>query len=178
MSRVQMVIKAFDRQTAENAGLYVMHYAKEMRGVRASLVRMPTKVKRFALLKSPFKYHKHFEAFQFQTYKRLITLKNVPLEQEGHIDLIKDQLPAGVNLRVTTTRPLTVPLPKKAAAALPGCAPQPLAPRLSSPPLTRIFAQLIGADDAAHRRLEHPAENLRMACRGAPAFPNPRKPPG
>ena len=48
---------------------------------------------------------------QFQTYKRLITIKHLPLEQEGHIEIIKDQLPPGVNLRVTSTRPLAVPLP-------------------------------------------------------------------
>lgn len=54
---------------------------------------------------------------QFTTYKRLITIKQLPLEQEGHIDIIKDQLPAGVNLRVTSTRPLTVPLPTAAAAS-------------------------------------------------------------
>ena len=48
---------------------------------------------------------------QFQTYKRLITIKHLPLEQEGHIEIIKDQLPPGVNLRVTSARPLTVPLP-------------------------------------------------------------------
>ena len=48
---------------------------------------------------------------QFITYKRLITIKHMPLEQEGHIDLIKDQLPPGVNLRVTAVRPLRVPLP-------------------------------------------------------------------
>ena len=62
-SRVQLVIKAFDRQIAENASLFVMEYAKQMR-VKASLVRLPTHHKRFAILKSPFKYHKHFEAFQ------------------------------------------------------------------------------------------------------------------
>ena len=52
---------------------------------------------------------------QFTTYKRLITIKQLPLEQEGHIEIIKDQLPPGVNLRVTTTRPLTVPLPQASA---------------------------------------------------------------
>ncbi len=46
---------------------------------------------------------------------------------------------------------------------------------LSKAIYSRLFDALIGADDAAHRRLEHPAENLRMACRGAPAFPSPRK---
>lgn len=51
---------------------------------------------------------------QFTTYKRLITIKHMPLEQEGHIELIKDQLPPGVNLRVTAVRPLAVPLPSAA----------------------------------------------------------------
>lgn len=53
---------------------------------------------------------------QFTTYKRLITIKHMPIEQEGHIDLIKDQLPPGVNLRVTTVKPLAVPLPKATEA--------------------------------------------------------------
>ena len=39
----------------------------------------------------------------------------MPLEQEGHIEIIKDQLPPGVNLRVTTKRPLTVPLSTETA---------------------------------------------------------------
>lgn len=52
-----------------------------------------------------------FVRAQFTTYKRLITIKHLPLEQEGHIEIIKDQLPPGVNLRVTSTRPLAVPLP-------------------------------------------------------------------
>ena len=62
-AKVSLVIKAFERQIAENAAGFVMQYTRQM-GVQASLVRLPTKVQRFALLKSPFKYHKHFEAFQ------------------------------------------------------------------------------------------------------------------
>ena len=62
-SKVSLVIKSFERQIAENAAGFVMQYTRQM-GVNASLVRLPTKVKRFSILKSPFKYHKHFEAFQ------------------------------------------------------------------------------------------------------------------
>ncbi len=62
-SKISLVIKSFERQIAENAAGFVMQYTRQM-GVKASLVRLPTKTKRFSLLKSPFKYHKHFEAFQ------------------------------------------------------------------------------------------------------------------
>lgn len=62
-SKISLVIKSFERQIAENASNFVMQYTRQM-GVKASLVRLPTKVKRFSLLKAPFKYHKHFEAFQ------------------------------------------------------------------------------------------------------------------
>eukprot|EP01052_Picozoa_sp_SAG31_P022753 SAG31_NODE_1828_length_7159_cov_58.418980_3_plen_160_part_00 len=129
-----------------------------------ALARLPAKVKRFSILKAPFKYHKHFEAFQFKTYKRLVTIKDLPFEEESHMEHIAKQvcrfcfmpslraslraqaiqphnsvgrqpnrwtmvftgcgwqpllrisivvqLPAGINLRVTVERPLSIPLPK------------------------------------------------------------------
>ena len=45
-AKVSLVIKAFERQIAENAAGFVMQYTRQM-GVKASLVRLPTQVKRF-----------------------------------------------------------------------------------------------------------------------------------
>lgn len=110
MSKVQLVIKSFDKRIAESAGGFVVQYAREL-GMRASLVRLPAQVKRFQVLKAPHKYHKAWDAFQFTTHKRLITLKNMPVEHEAHLEHIKDQLPAGINLKITQTKPLHVPIP-------------------------------------------------------------------
>lgn len=73
-------------QTTQN-----IQYAGQLK-VDAALSRLPVKVKRFSILKAPFKYHKHFEAFQFKTYKRLVTIKDLPFEEEAHMEHIVSQV--------------------------------------------------------------------------------------
>jgi ribosomal protein S10 len=73
------------------SGCRCVQYSHQLVG-KPALSRLPTKFKRFSILKSPFKYHKHFEAFQFKTYKRLVTIKDLPFEEEGHIQHILNQV--------------------------------------------------------------------------------------
>lgn len=102
------------------------------------MVRLPTHTKKFSILKSPFKYHKAFDAFQvrthtavyaqcelmlsgllcfaflqWKTHTRLVTIKSLPAEHEPHIEHVVNELPPGVNCKVTETRPLQIPFPTK-----------------------------------------------------------------
>jgi ribosomal protein S10 len=90
-------------------------YAQSL-GAKSTMTRMPTSVQRFSVLKSPFKYHKAFDAFQFKTHARLVTMKNLPVQHQGHVANMIDQLPPGLNCKVTSWMPLTVPFPKSLEA--------------------------------------------------------------
>jgi len=119
----QLRMRGFDSRIVERAGSYVAAYAKAL-NLEHSHVRLPRRIRRFSALKSPFKFHKHWDHFEWRVHSRVVTLKGVGLETERHIGIIKDELPAGVNLRVECERTFRMPLPAEGAvAAAPGALP-------------------------------------------------------
>ena len=61
----------------------------------SKLVRLPTKTKKFTVLRSPHVNKQSREQFEIRTHKRLIILENI-IEKSIH-NFIKKELPAGIS---------------------------------------------------------------------------------
>jgi small subunit ribosomal protein S10 len=70
--------------------------AAEMVGIkRSGPIPLPTRHKKFALLKSPFKHKKSYEHFEIRTHRRLIWIEGPP-----------DQVQKFINFTVDTMEPI------------------------------------------------------------------------
>lgn len=97
-----MKLKSFDCKTIEDATkqiLIMTHVNSEL--VQSKITKLPKKIKRFTVLRSPHIDKKSREQFEMITYNRLITLQ---CEKEMNdiifINHLYDNMPFGVSIKI------------------------------------------------------------------------------
>jgi len=75
--------------------------AAEMVGLkRVGPIPLPTRYRKFALLRSPFKHHRSFEHFEIRTHKRLIWIEGTPQQVQRFVRFATDSLEPIAAIRV------------------------------------------------------------------------------
>lgn len=75
--------------------------AAEMLGMKlVGPIPLPTRHKKFALLRSPFKHKKSYEHFEIRTHKRLIWIEGTPERVRRFIDFTVDTMEPIASLKV------------------------------------------------------------------------------
>ena len=64
-----------------------------------SIVSLPIKKTKYTFIKSPHKYNKSREAFEFRYYSKLIIIKKTDFNSELILKLRKS-VPAGINIKI------------------------------------------------------------------------------
>eukprot|EP00050_Salpingoeca_kvevrii_P017675 m.67234 g.67234 ORF g.67234 m.67234 type:complete len:156 (+) comp7666_c0_seq4:122-589(+) len=65
------------------------------------VVRLPTKITRYTVLKSPHVSKKHRVQYETRVHKRLLQIRNVTGQTaQVYLEYVKDRMPEGVSLRI------------------------------------------------------------------------------
>jgi small subunit ribosomal protein S10 len=93
-SKIRIKLKSFDHRMIDFSVQQIIE-AAERTGASVSAVPLPTKIKRFCVLRSPHVDKKSREHFEVRLYKRLI---DISTKSPAILDLLlKTELPSGVS---------------------------------------------------------------------------------
>jgi small subunit ribosomal protein S10 len=96
--KIRIVLKAFDHRLLDQSALQIAEAAERTGAAVAGPVPMPTRIKRFCVIRSPHIDKDSREHFELRTHKRLVDI----LEPNPKtIDaLTRLQMPAGVDIAI------------------------------------------------------------------------------
>lgn len=98
--RIRIRLRSFDQRLLDQAASDIIDTAKRTGAKVAGPIPLPTKVKRYTVLRSPHVDKKSREQYEMITYNRLIDLLEPPLQT---LDALKSlTLAAGVDIKLTT----------------------------------------------------------------------------
>ncbi|RMH51699.1 MAG: 30S ribosomal protein S10 [Zetaproteobacteria bacterium] len=95
---IRIRLKAFDHRILDKSARDIVATAKRTgAGVRGP-IPIPTRIRRFCVIRSPHKYKDSREQFEIRTHKRVLDIDN-PTPQTVDA-LMKLDLPAGVDVKI------------------------------------------------------------------------------
>ena len=96
--KIRIRLKAYDHRVLDRSAQQIVEAAERTGAVVAGPVPLPTRVRRYTVIRSPFKHKDSQEHFESRTHKRLIDI----LEPTSRtVDtLMRLQLPAGVDIEI------------------------------------------------------------------------------
>ena len=96
--RIRIRLKAYDHRILDQSAEQIVEAAERTGAVVAGPIPLPTQVKRFCVIRSPFIDKDSREHFEIRTHKRLIDI----LEPTSKtVDaLMRLQLPSGVDIEI------------------------------------------------------------------------------
>ena len=98
--RIRIKLRAFDHRSLDSSATKIVDTVKRTGAKVAGPVPLPTRIRRFAVLRSPFKYKDSREHFEIRTHSRLIDIKaptKSTIDSLMHLDL-----PTGVDIEIKT----------------------------------------------------------------------------
>jgi len=98
ISRVRIKLKAFDHKLLDRATIRIVDSAKRAGAKISGPIPLPTKIKKYTVLRSPHVNKKSREQFEVRVHSRIVEL----VEPSRHvIDAISEvELPSGVKIEV------------------------------------------------------------------------------
>lgn len=97
-SKIRITIKSFDHTVIDKAAKVIIETAERSGAIIAGPIPLPTKVKKFTVLKSTFISKNSREQFEMRIHKRLIDLTETT---SATIDALSNlSLPAGVDIEI------------------------------------------------------------------------------
>ena len=97
---IRIRLKAFDHRLLDQSTRQIVDTTRRTGAVIAGPVPLPTRIRKYTVLRSPHVNKKSREQFESRTHKRLIDiLEPTPQTVEA---LMKLDLPAGVNVEIKT----------------------------------------------------------------------------
>lgn len=98
ISRVRIKLKAFDHKLLDRATIRIVDSAKRAGAKISGPIPLPTKIKKYTVLRSPHVNKKSREQFEVRVHSRIVEL----IEPSRHvIDAISEvELPSGVKIEV------------------------------------------------------------------------------
>ena len=97
---IRIRLKAFDHRILDQSTSQIVETAKRTGAVIAGPVPLPTRTRKYTVLRSPHVNKKSREQFESRTHKRLIDILE-PTSQTVEA-LMKLDLPAGVDVEIKT----------------------------------------------------------------------------
>jgi len=97
---IRIRLKAYDHRVLDQSTKQIVDTAKRTGAVIAGPVPLPTRIRKYTVLRSPHVNKKSREQFESRTHKRLIDILE-PTSQTVEA-LMKLDLPAGVDVEIKT----------------------------------------------------------------------------
>ena len=97
-SKIRIRLKAYDHRILDQSAEQIVEAAERTGAVVAGPIPLPTHIKKFTVIRSPFIDKDSREQFEIRTHKRLIDI--VEPSSKTVDTLMRLQLPAGVDIEV------------------------------------------------------------------------------
>ncbi len=98
MQRIRIKLKAYDYRLLDKSAIDIVTKAKKTGAKVSGPIPLPTKIRRFCVLRSPHVDKRSREHFEIRTHKRLIEITDY--NDETIEELQKLDLPAGIEVEV------------------------------------------------------------------------------
>jgi len=95
---IRIVLKAFDISILNSAIQEIVGTVKRTGATVIGPIPLPTKTKKFTVIKSPHIYKRSMEQYEIRSIKRLLIIVPTPQTVEA---LMKLNLSAGVNIKIS-----------------------------------------------------------------------------
>ena len=96
--KIRIRLKAYDHRILDQSAEQIVEAAERTGAVVAGPIPLPTHIRKFTVIRSPFIHKDGREQFEIRTHKRLIDILN-PTSRTVDT-LMRLQLPAGVDIEV------------------------------------------------------------------------------
>ena len=96
--KIRIRLKAFDHRILDQSAVQIVETAERTGALVAGPVRLPTKIEKFSVIRSPFIDKDSQEQFEIRTHKRLIDI--LEPTQKTINALMRLNLPAGVDVEI------------------------------------------------------------------------------
>lgn len=96
--RIRISLKAFDHTIIDKAVRVIIEAAERTGAIIAGPIPLPTKIKKFTVLKSTFVSKNSREQFEMRIHKRLIDLREITASTMEALQNLS--LPAGVDISI------------------------------------------------------------------------------
>ena len=96
--KVRIILRAFDHKLLDQSSVQIVEAAERTGAAVAGPVPLPTRIKRFCVIRSPHVDKKAHETFEQRTHKRLIDIMEPTAKTVD--ELKKLNLPAGVDITI------------------------------------------------------------------------------
>ncbi len=98
MQKIRIKLKAYDYRLLDKSAIDIVTKAKKTGAKVSGPIPLPTKIRRFCVLRSPHVDKRSREHFEIRTHKRLIEITDY--NDETISELQKLDLPAGIEVEV------------------------------------------------------------------------------
>ena len=95
---IRIRLKAFDHRVLDKSAIDIVATAKRTGALVRGPIPIPTRVRKFCVIRSPHKYKDSREQFEIRTHKRVLDIDN-PTPQTVDA-LMKLDLPSGVDVKI------------------------------------------------------------------------------
>jgi small subunit ribosomal protein S10 len=96
--RIRIKLRSYDHRMLDQSVLRIVDTARRTGAIVAGPVLLPTKIRKYTVLRSPHTDKKSREQFEMRVHKRLIDLKSPTAKTVD--ELMKLDLPAGVDVEI------------------------------------------------------------------------------
>lgn len=96
--KIRVIIRSFDHAIIDKAAEMIIDTAERSGAIVSGPIPMPTKIKKYTVLRSTFVHKNHREQFESRTHKRLIDINEITPSTLGELTGLA--LPAGVEVEV------------------------------------------------------------------------------
>ena len=96
--RIRVVMQAFDHRIIDETAKNIVDHIQKSGAVVAGPVPLPTKIRRFTVLRSTFKHKDARDQFERRTHKRLIDITQVAPNTLASLKNLT--IPAGVDVEI------------------------------------------------------------------------------
>jgi small subunit ribosomal protein S10 len=96
--KIRIRLKAYDHRILDQSAEQIVEAAERTGAVVAGPIPLPTHIRKFTVIRSPFVHKDGREQFEIRTHKRIIDIQN-PTSRTVDT-LMRLQLPAGVDIEV------------------------------------------------------------------------------
>ncbi len=96
--KIRITLKAYDHRILDQSAEQIEEAAARTGAVVAGPIPLPTHIKKFTVIRSPFVHKDGREQFEIRTHKRIIDIQH-PTSRTVDT-LMRLQLPAGVDIEV------------------------------------------------------------------------------
>ena len=98
MQKIRIRMKAYDHRLLDESVKNIVGTAKKTGAKVAGPIPLPTRIKRYTVIRAPHKYKDSREQFEVRTHKRVIEI--IDPSKQTVDELMKLDIPAGVDVEI------------------------------------------------------------------------------